>query len=308
MMKILFFGTPEFSLAPLEACFSLGEILALVTQPDKPFGRGQAIRPSPAKQWALRHGLRVLQPGRLKEAEALQALQSFQADVAVTAAYGQLLPPPLLAMPRRGCINVHASLLPRWRGAAPIARAIEAGDTETGVCLMQMEAGLDTGPVFARSVVPMDAQETAETLHRRLSAEGAKLLLKHLPDIVAGRLLPVPQSTEGVLLAPRLRKEEGELNFSQPAPVLERRIRAFGPWPGCYTWLRGKRLLVLEASVGQGRGQPGQLLASSEGLEIACGEGSLVVYKLKPDSRAPLEGRVFLQGQRLPPGTLFGRP
>jgi len=306
-MKILFFGTPTFSLAPLEACFSLGKILALVTQPDKPFGRGQTIRPSPAKQWALKHQVPILQPGRIKEAQALQALQAFQADVAVVAAYGQLLPPAVLGMPRRGCINVHASLLPRWRGAAPIARAIEAGDTETGACLMYMEAGLDTGPLFAHSVVHIAERETAESLHQRLSEAGAKLLLEHLPAIVEGRLSPLPQPSEGVTLAPRLKKEEGALDFGQPAQVLERRIRAFWPWPGCYTWLRGQRLIVLEAKAGQGRGKPGEWLACGEGLEIACGEGSLVVEKLKPDSRAPLEGRAFVRGQRLAPGTLFGR-
>jgi methionyl-tRNA formyltransferase len=305
-MKILFFGTPEFSLAPLAACFSLGEILAVVTQPDKPFGRGHAIRFSPAKEWALRHRLQVLQPGRLKEAEAVKVLQAFQADVAVVAAYGQLLPKSVLQMPRRGCVNVHASLLPRWRGAAPIARAIEAGDTETGVCLMHMEEGLDTGPVFARSVVPIAERETAEGLHHRLSQEGAKLLLEHLPAIVEGRLLPSPQPEEGVVLAPRLKKAEGALDFGQPARVLERRIRAFWPWPGCYTWLEGQRLIVLEAHTAQGQGKPGELLVSSEGLEIACAEGSLVVCRLKPDSRAPLEGRAFLQGRRLKAGTLFG--
>jgi len=306
-MKILFFGTPEFSLAPLEACFSLGKVLAVVTQPDKPFGRGRAIRPSPAKQWALRHQLEVVQPSRLKEAEALKALQVFQADVAVVAAYGQLLPKNVLEIPRKGCINVHASLLPRWRGAAPIARAIEAGDTQTGVCLMQMEQGLDTGPLFARSVVPISPRETSESLHARLSQEGAKLLFEHLPAIVEGRLSAHPQPPEGVVLAPRLKKEEGELDFGQPAPVLERRIRAFWPWPGCYTWLGGQRLIVLEAKTGQGQGRPGELLASSEGLEIACAEGSLVLCRLKPDSRSPLEGRAFLQGQRLKAGALFGR-
>jgi len=305
-MKILFFGTPEFSLASLEACFSLGEVLAVVTQPDKPFGRGRAIRPSPVKQWARQHPLPILQPRRLKEAEALKALQAFEADVAVVAAYGQLLPKSVLEMPRRGCVNVHASLLPRWRGAAPIARAIEAGDTQTGVCLMQMEEGLDTGPVFARSVVPIAQRETAESLHHRLAKEGAKLLKAHLAAIVEGRLPAVAQPEEGVVLAPRLRKEEGVLDFGQPALVLERRIRAFGPWPGCYTWLEGQRLIVLKAQTGQGQGRPGALLASLEGLEIACAEGSLVVQRLKPDSRAPLDARAFLQGRRLAPGTLFG--
>jgi len=306
-MRILFFGTPEFALAPLEACFSLGEILAVVTQPDKPFGRGQTLRPPPTKQWALQHQIQTLQPGRIRENEALRVLQTFEADVAVVAAYGQILPVHVLQIPRRGCVNVHASLLPRWRGAAPIARAIEAGDLETGVCLMQMEQGLDTGPVFAHSLVPISAKETAQSLHHRLSLEGAKLLLQHLPAIVAGHLLPSPQPKEGVVLAPRLKKEEGELDFHAPAQLLERRIRAFGPWPGCYTWLKGQRLIVLEATTGQGQGIPGQLLASSQGLEIACAEGSLVVQKLKPESRAPLEGHAFLQGQRLEAGVLFGR-
>jgi methionyl-tRNA formyltransferase len=306
MTKILFFGTPEFSLAPLEACFSLGEILAVVTQPDKPFGRGRAIRPSPIKQWALQHQLRILQPSRLREASAVQALQAFEADVAVVAAYGQLLPKNILEMPRMGCVNVHASLLPRWRGAAPIARAIAAGDEETGVCLMQMEEGLDTGPVFARSVVRISAQDTGETLHHRLSLEGARLLLAHLPAIVEGSLLPIPQPEEGVVLAPRLQKAEGELDFRQPAPVLERRIRAFWPWPGSHTWLRGQRLIILEAKAGQGLGKPGELLACAEGLEIACGEGSLVVLKLKPDSRPPLRAREFWMGRHLRVGELFG--
>ncbi|MCL2179444.1 MAG: methionyl-tRNA formyltransferase [Proteobacteria bacterium] len=306
-MKILFFGTPEFSIAPLEACFSLGEILAVVTQPDKPFGRGREIRPSPTKQWALRHRVPVLQPLRIKEVGALEELQGFQADIAVVAAYGQLLPPKVLGFWRGGCINVHASLLPRWRGASPIARAIEAGDKETGVCLMRMEEGLDTGPLFARSVVSIGAQETAQSLHGRLSQEGARLLLEHLPAIIEGGLPAQPQPEEGVVLAPRLKKAEGELDFRQPAFVLERRIRAFCPWPGCYTWLRGQRLLILEAKTGQGRGEVGQLLASVEGFEIACAEGSLVVERLKPDSRAVLGGRAFLLGQRLEPGVVFGR-
>ncbi|MCL2626767.1 MAG: methionyl-tRNA formyltransferase [Cystobacterineae bacterium] len=306
-MKILFFGTPEFSIAPLEACFSLGQILAVVTQPDKPLGRGRAIHFSPIKQWALEHRLHILQPARLKQAQAVEELQAFQADIAVVAAYGQLFPPQVLGLWGRGCVNVHASLLPRWRGASPIARAIEAGDKETGVSLMRMEEGLDTGPVFIRSGVSIAAQETAQSLHRRLSEEGARLLLEHLPAIVEGRLEAQPQPKEGVVLAPRLRKEEGELDFRQPAYVLERRIRAFWPWPGCYTWLRGQRLIVMEAKLGQGRGEPGQLLASAEGLEIACEEGSLVVCRLKPDSRSALGGREFLLGQRLAPGVFFGK-
>ncbi|MCL2012943.1 MAG: methionyl-tRNA formyltransferase [Cystobacterineae bacterium] len=306
-MRILFFGTPEFSIAPLEACSSLGEILAVVTQPDKPLGRGRKISPPPAKQWALKKAIATLQPKGLKETQTIKILKEFQVDVAVVAAYGQLLPPEVLNIPRRGCINIHASLLPRWRGASPIARAIEAGDSHTGVCLMHMEQGLDTGPLFARSILPICAQETAQSLHQKLSQEGAKLLVEHLPAIVEGRLLPSPQPEEGVVLAPKLQKAEGELDFEQPAYILERRIRAFWPWPGCYTWLKGQRLIILQAKTGQGQGKPGALLPSSEGLEIACAQNSLVVLRLQPQSRSPLEAREFLRGQRIEPGTCCGR-
>ncbi|MCA3010968.1 MAG: methionyl-tRNA formyltransferase, partial [Myxococcaceae bacterium] len=254
-------GTPAFAVRSLEACLTLGEVVAVVTQPDKPRGRGHEVSFSPVKQLALERGLPVLQPLKLRGADFAAQLAALRPDVAVVTAYGKLLPKDVLEAPAHGCVNVHASLLPRFRGAAPIQWAIASGDETTGVCLMKMDEGMDTGGVIDRAERRIGPTDTSATLHEALAALGGEVLRRALPRYLAGELTPVPQPTEGVVLAPMIRKEDGALDFSRPAVVLERRLRAFTPWPGAFTTLDGALFKVHAASVGGGTGAPGTLLS-----------------------------------------------
>ena len=300
-------GTPDFAVESLKACLDLGEVVAVVTQPDKPRGRGQALQAPPVKLLALERGLPVLQPPKVRGTDFADQLRALAPDVAVVTAYGKILPPDVLAAPRLGCVNVHASLLPRFRGAAPIQWAIALGDEKTGVCLMQMDAGMDTGPVLARAEVPIRPTDTAQTLHDVLAKVGGELLRAHLPAFLAGTLRPVPQPAEGVVMAPMIRKEDGALDFRRPAPELERRLRAFTPWPGAYTQLDGGLLKVHAVRVGTGQGSPGTVLAAgAEGLEVACGEGSLWLLQVQPEGKRVMPVRDFLQGRKVSPGTTLG--
>ncbi|MGC4117152.1 MAG: methionyl-tRNA formyltransferase [Myxococcales bacterium] len=300
-------GTPDFAVPSLEACTQLGEVVLVVTQPDKPKGRGQELSAPPVKQWALAHGLPVKQPEKLKATRFHEELSPLAPDVVVVAAYGKILPPELLAVPRHGCVNVHGSLLPRWRGAAPIQRSVASGDPTTGVCLMVMEAGLDTGPVFARREIPIEATDTGGSMHDKLAKLGAEALLVELPAYLAGQRPPVAQDHAAATLAPMLKKEEGALDFSQPARVLEARMRGFTPWPGAYTHLNGKLLKVLAARVGSGKGIPGEVLvATNDGIEIACGDGSLVLTEVLPEGKRAMSAAQFLSGRPLPKGTRLG--
>ncbi len=312
-LRLVFAGTPEFAVPGLRACRAAdAEVVAVYTQPDRPAGRGRALTPSPVKREALAAGIPVEQPVSLKSPEAQQRLRDHGPELLVVIAYGLILPRAVLKIPRLGCWNVHASLLPRWRGAAPIQRAILAGDTETGVCLMRMEAGLDTGPVLLREATPISADDTGGSLHDRLAELGAKVLAEGLRRIAHGGTLPeTPQAETGATYARKLEKAEARLDFSRPAAELERKVRAFDPWPVAEAELAGERVRVWRAQVrdpGLGlrrqdagangeagpRGgpqerrvsrdpaRPGEIVAASkQGIDVACGEGVLRILALQ---------------------------
>src|SRR5712692_10516554 len=306
--RIVFMGTPEFALEPLLACFDVGEVAAVVTQPDKPKGRGQQIAPPPVKHVARERGIRVLQPAKLREPSFLDEMRQIAPGVCVVAAYGKILPKVLLELPAHGCLNVHASLLPRFRGAAPIQWAIALGDAKTGVCLMKMDEGLDTGPVLASLEVPIRSDETAGSLRCILSERGGALVRKSLPLYLRGELVPKPQPAQGIVLAPMLKKDDAWLALDRPATELERRIRAFDPWPGSFTTMGADRVNVHRARLGSGRGFPGTVLAlGPEGIEVACSEGSLVLLELQPQGKRRMTAQEFLAGRKIEVGArLFG--
>ncbi|NKJ21943.1 methionyl-tRNA formyltransferase [Dyella sp. SG609] len=285
-MRVVFAGTPEFSVPCLEACRASGaEVVAVYTQPDRPAGRGRKLTPSPVKQAALAAGIPVEQPESLKSQEARDTLAAWRADLMVVVAYGLILPRKVLALPRLGCWNVHASLLPRWRGAAPIQRAILAGDTESGVDLMQMEAGLDTGPVLLERRTPIERADTGGSLHDRLSALGAEVLAEGLRRAMAGETpSPRAQPEDGVTYAHKLDKAEAKLDFQRDALSLERQVRAFDPWPVAEGEIAGEplRIWAAEAIARDHAAAPGSVLsAGRDGIEIACGEGALRVTALQ---------------------------
>lgn len=285
-MRVVFAGTPEFAVPCLEACRASGaELVAVYTQPDRPAGRGRKLAPSPVKQAALAAGIAVEQPGTLKTAEAQATLAAYRPDLLVVVAYGLILPRKLLAIPRLGCWNVHASLLPRWRGAAPIQRALLAGDAETGVDLMQMEAGLDTGPVLLEKRTPISRDDTGGTLHDRLAILGAETLAEGLARVLAGgTLAATPQAAEGVAYAHKLDKAESALDFNRPAIALERQVRAFDPWPGSDAEITGERVRVWGACAldHAQQAEAGRVIGvSREGITIACGEGALRITTLQ---------------------------
>jgi methionyl-tRNA formyltransferase len=308
MPRIVFMGTPEFAAASLRACLNLGDVVAVVTQPDKPKGRGQELSISAVKALALENGLPVLQPPKIRNTPFASELAAYQPDVAVVAAYGKILPKDVLDTPRMGCVNVHGSLLPRYRGAAPIQWAIANGDEKTGVCLMKMDEGMDTGPVFASGTVPIAPDETSPTLYDKLQRLGAALLEEHLLPYLDGQRPPVPQPSEGVVMAPMIQKEDGRVDFAKSAVELERRLRAFTPWPGLYTSFSGQGLKLLAVKVGPGRGSPGEVLAAGkDGIEVACGSGSLVVTQLQPEGKRPMDAAGFLSSRKIERGsTPFG--
>lgn len=300
--RIAFFGTPPFAVPTLRACQAVGTVVAVVTQPDRPRGRGQHVTPSAVKAEAERSALPVLQPEKLKGTDFGERLRAMRLDVAVVAAYGRILPTDVLSAPRLGCVNVHASLLPRWRGAAPIQWAIASGDAETGVCLMQMEAGLDTGPVLALRRTPILPGDTAETLQQRLSELGGVLVREELPRLLAGELTPRPQPAEGVTLARLVEKEDGRLDWTRPAVELERRVRGFVPWPGAWTELGSHLLKVWRAEVVPGAGPPGMVLATHGVLDVATGDRALRLLEVQPEGRRRMTAAEFLSGHRLQQG------
>ena len=285
-LRLAFAGTPEFSVPCLEACRASGaQVVAVYTQPDRPAGRGRKLTPSPVKQAALAAGIAVEQPESLKLAEAQQTLAAYQPDLLVVVAYGLILPRKVLATPRLGCWNVHASLLPRWRGAAPIQRAILAGDSESGVDLMQMEAGLDTGPVLLERRTPITRADTGGSLHDRLSALGADVLAEGLRRVLAGETLAAtPQPDAGVMYAHKLDKAEAKLDFNKPAVELERQVRAFDPWPVAEGEIAGEplRIWAAQAIEFDHHAAPGYVLAAGRnGIDLACGQGALRVTALQ---------------------------
>ena len=300
-MRLIFAGTPEFAAQALRALIAAGHEVALVlTQPDRPAGRGMSLQPSAVKQVALQHGIEVFQPLSLKEAAAQARIAELGADIMVVAAYGLILPQAVLDMPSFGCLNIHASLLPRWRGAAPIQRAILAGDAETGVCIMQMEAGLDTGPVLLREALAIADTDTAATLHDRLATLGARLCVDALVRLP---LSAVAQPDEGVTYAHKIEKAEAGIDWTQSAAQLDRHIRAFNPFPGAQTRFNGLVIKLWSARPLDGEGLPGEVLAvDRHQIVIACGQGALAVQELQKAGGKRLPVQQFLAGNPIQVG------
>ena len=307
-MRIAFAGTPRFAAVALDALVGAGHDVALVlTQPDRPAGRGLKPQPSDVKQLALRHGLAVDQPDSLRPPEACARLRGSGAEVLVVAAYGLILPQHVLDLPARGCLNIHASLLPRWRGAAPIQRALLAGDARTGVCIMRMEAGLDTGPVLLAEGLDIGSEENAASLHDRLAGLGARLIVDALSRL--DTLVPVPQPAEGITYAAKIRREEAAIAWQRPAAELHRQVRAFDPFPGAFATLGGEPLKIWRARTepAVAAAPPGTILhAGADGIGVACGEGVLRLLDLQRPGGRRLPAAAFLQGYPLPAGTVLG--
>lgn len=296
-LAVVYAGTPEFAVPALEAIVAAGHrVRAVYTQPDRPAGRGRAVAPPPVKRRALELGLAVRQPATLRDPETVAALAALAPDVVVVAAYGLLLPSDVLAVPRLGCLNIHASLLPRWRGAAPVQRALLAGDAETGVAIMHMEAGLDTGPVYATERVPIGARDTAELLTARLAATGAQLLVATLARLERGAVVAVPQAADGVTYARKLDKREAAIDWAEPAISIDRRVRAFVPWPVAETRFRGAQLRVhaARALAVPAAAPPGTVVAvGAAGVEVATGSGRLCLERVQLAGRNVVTGAEF---------------
>jgi methionyl-tRNA formyltransferase len=293
-MKIIFMGTPEFSVPILQALSRMHDVVAVYCQPPRPAGRGKADRPSPVQVCAKGLGLPVRHPVSLRTPEAQAEFVAWGADVAVVVAYGLILPQPILDAPRLGCLNIHASLLPRWRGAAPIHRAIIAGDAETGICIMQMEAGLDTGPVLMRQTTPIGAEETTQDLHDRLSAMSAETILK----VISALPLPaVAQPAKSIIYAAKIDKAEARIDWTRPAVEVDRLIRGLSPFPGAWCEVNGARVKLLRSRLATGQGAPGQVL---RGMVIACGTGAVEIIQAQRDGKQPMTAQEFLRGTPLP--------
>ncbi|WP_109466073.1 methionyl-tRNA formyltransferase [Albibacillus kandeliae] len=299
-MRIIFMGTPDFSVPVLDALVQAGhEIAAVYCQPPRPAGRGKKDRPSPVQARAEALGLPVRHPVSLKSPEEQQAFAALGADVAVVVAYGLILPQAILDAPAQGCLNIHASLLPRWRGAAPIHRAIMAGDARTGVCIMQMEAGLDTGPVLLSDATPIGVAETTDQLHDRLSAMGAALIVEALAKLPT--LTPEPQPEEGVTYAAKIDKAEARVDWSQPAEAVDRLIRGLSPFPGAWCEIGGERVKLLHSEPAEGQGAPGDVL--DDALTVACGSGAVRLTRLQRAGKAAQDSQTFLRGWPVARGT-----
>lgn len=315
MTTILFFGTPQFSVPTLQGLISAQQyrIGAVITQPDRPAGRGRTLTPPPIKTLALRHDIPVFQPKSLKKEfgalrTSLDAIGPF--DIGVVIAFGQILPLDVLSYPKKGCINIHASILPRWRGAAPIHRAIAAGDEETGVCLMQMDEGLDTGPVYSCEKTRISPETTTLDLQNTLATMGCELLLRDLPSITSGALIAKPQNEEGITYAHKVSSSEALIDWSESSATISNRIRAFTPIPGCFTYLGEKRIKIMKARRIQSstveEKKPGTVLESTNGqLIVSCGDGALAIERVKPEGKKEMEISEFLRGTTVTPGTLL---
>jgi methionyl-tRNA formyltransferase len=308
--RVGFAGTPPFAATALAAILAAGfKVSVALTRPDAAKGRGMKLAPSPVKLLAEAHGIPVLQPARLKDETIRGELTAFALDVLVVAAYGLILPGPLLGWPRRGCLNIHASLLPRWRGAAPIERALLAGDGQTGISIMQMDAGLDTGPVVATCVVPIAPRETALTLHGKLAATGATAIVETLARFRREHVLTsVPQAASGATYATKIERREATIDWSEPAAAIDRKIRAFNPAPAAQTMLAGEPIKIWEAEPAAGRfGAAGHVVqADARGIVVACGQGALVVRELQRAGGRRLRAAAFLAGHPLAPNATLG--
>jgi methionyl-tRNA formyltransferase len=296
-MRVVFMGSPEFAVPSLQALAEAHQVVGVVTQPDRPAGRGRALTPPPVKEVARSLGIPVIQPERLRTAEGTQRVAEWLPEVIVVAAYGQILRSEVLALPRYGCINVHASLLPRWRGASPVQAALRAGDSVTGITIMKMDTGMDTGGIVAQAPLPIQADDTGASLTARLAPLGASLLLETLPGYSRGDLLPAAQDETRATKAPLLMKEDGRLDFRLGAAELERQIRAYDPWPGTFLEWDGGRLAVLRASVSDAEGTAiGSVTRHGACPAIGTGRGLLVLELVHPAGRQPVAGDAFLRG------------
>lgn len=313
-LRLIFAGTPDFAATALAALIkSEHEVVAVYTQPDRPAGRGRKLRASPVKEVALENNIPVLQPENLKEAEAQEKLRSFNADVMIVAAYGLILPQVVLDIPRLGCLNIHASLLPRWRGAAPIQRAIAAGDKESGITIMQMNAGLDTGDILQLSPCLISDEDNGGSLHDRLAEIGANAILETLTNLTNNKITPVPQDDALATYAHKLDKQEAQINWQNSAIEIDRLIRAFNPWPVAFTLLDDKPLRIWQAQVLEIKtgAKPGTVIAcDKKGIDISCGDGVLRILKLQPSGSKAMDVAAFMNGhaKQLPVGSILQAP
>jgi methionyl-tRNA formyltransferase len=298
MTKVVFMGSPDFSLPCLRALANNYDVIGVVTQPDRASGRGRELKSPPVKTLALELGIPVIQPEKLRAPETMEQLRAWDPDLIVVAAFGQILKKDVLDLPRYGCINVHASLLPRWRGAAPINAAILAGDEETGVTLMRMDVGLDTGPMLVRKPIRLMGDDTAGSVFQALSQLGADLLIETLPRWIAGELQPQVQDDVLATYAPMLKKEEGKLDFTQDVNELERRVRAFNPWPGAFMDFNGAILKIHRAHVEQGKVTEGQRLIVQDQPAVGARRGLLILDEVQPAGKKPMSGKAFIAGAR----------
>lgn len=309
-LRVVYMGSPDFAVPALAALLErhdLAKVVALVTQTDKPTGRGQTLTPPPTKVLALEHGVLVLQPKTLKDEAVQNELRAFDADLFVVAAYGKILPQAVLDLPKIACVNLHASLLPRHRGAAPIAHALLAGDTETGVCLMQMEAGLDTGPVYARVTTKITEEDNAGTLTDRLAQLGAELLVQNLPLLADKKLAAEKQPDAGATYANKLKKEDGAIDWKLPAQQVWQRIRAYSPWPSAFTFVDKKRLQVLAAMPAHDtKAHAGAAIIDGQRLFVGCGEGAIEILEVKPEGKRAMAIDAYLAGRPFQSGKVFG--
>lgn len=305
-MRLAFMGSPDFSNGTLRALIAAGhEVVCVYAQPPRPAGRGQKERLCPVHAEAEKHGIPVRTPKSLKDPEAQQAFHDLKLDVAIVVAYGLILPQAILDAPRLGCLNVHASILPRWRGAAPIQRAILAGDSETGVAIMKMDAGLDTGHVLAEARTSISADETGQTLHDRLAMMGAELMAETLPEYAAGNIEPTPQIEDGVTYASKLEKYEGLLNFNDTVQELDRRVRAFSPWPGTYFEFDGKRIKVMSAEISDTPPNAPPATVLDDCLTIACANGTFRPTRIQRPNKSAMETDLCLRGFPIDAGTIL---
>ncbi|HEC07885.1 MAG TPA: methionyl-tRNA formyltransferase [Thiolapillus brandeum] len=307
-LRIVFAGTPDFSVPPLQALLkSAHDVVAVYTQPDRPSGRGRKLLPGPVKSQALDAGIPVHQPTSLKDEAEVQILRELQPDLMVVVAYGLLLPESVLGVPRLGCVNIHASILPRWRGAAPIQRAIQAGDAESGVSIMRMDKGLDTGPVYLTRIIPLAADETGGSLHDRLSQLGAQALMEALPGIADGSLQPVVQEEAEATYAAKLEKKEAQIDWNRPAEEIERQVRAFNPWPVAFTPYENANLRIWNAHAIDGMtAEPGTVMsATREGVDVSTGKGLLRITRLQMPGKRAMDAQDFINSQHIQ-GMLLG--
>ncbi len=305
MAKIVFMGTPDFAVPALRQLIAHHNVIGVVTQPDRPAGRNRQVQMSPVKRVALDAGIPVLQPEKIRRADSINELKQWTPDVYVVAAFGQILPQAVLDIPPYGSVNVHASLLPRWRGAAPIQAAIRAGDSETGITIMRMDAGLDTGPMLSKRAIPIAHDETGQTLHDKLCILGGELLIETLPAYLNGEIIPQPQDDSLATFAPRIEKEEGKIDWTQSAAQIERMIRAFTPWPGTWTFWNGKLLKILSGDVIDGTAEPGHVVDRGGRVAIGTASGLYVPARVQLEGRGGVSIDAFVRGYPAFIGTIL---